>query len=104
MQPPDSPLTFEWDESKNKQNIAKHSLDFADAQDIFDNPILRRVDNRQDYGEERFIAYGEFNGHVVAIIYTIRKRNIYSIISFRRARGNERRAYYLWSQRYEKQD
>jgi len=37
---------------QNKTNIAKRDLDFADAWQIFDAPMLVRIDNRKDYGEE----------------------------------------------------
>lgn len=47
-------LTFEarlhsalkWDERKNEVKLRKHGLDFADAHQIFDLPILAAVDNR----------------------------------------------------------
>lgn len=97
-------VAFEWDERKNEKNIAERSLDFADAQLLFDNPVVRRADLRQDYGEERFIAYGELKGQVVVIAYTLRKVDICRIISLRKAKRNERRAYYSWLQEHEKQD
>ena len=28
-------MTFEWDENKNAENIRKHKVSFAKAQDIF---------------------------------------------------------------------
>ena len=46
-------MIFEWDEEKNKENIRKHYLDFADAWQIFEAPMLTRVDTREDYGEVR---------------------------------------------------
>jgi uncharacterized protein len=46
-------MEFEWDEAKNRQNIAKHGIDFADARRIFDKPVLLRPDDRKDYGENR---------------------------------------------------
>jgi len=49
-------MRFEWDEQKNKTNIRKHGLDFADAPEIFDEPTVVRLDTRQDYGEDRWIA------------------------------------------------
>ncbi|MDR1453486.1 MAG: BrnT family toxin, partial [Candidatus Margulisbacteria bacterium] len=30
-------MEFEWDEEKNKKNLAKHGVDFADAQYIFND-------------------------------------------------------------------
>lgn len=33
-------MVFEWDEAKNKANIAKHGIDFSDVPDIFRHPML----------------------------------------------------------------
>ena len=33
-------LIFEWDESKNRLNIAKHGVDFVDVGRMFDLPLL----------------------------------------------------------------
>ena len=45
-------MHFEWDEEKNKANIQKHGLDFAEAREIFTAPILVALDDREDYGED----------------------------------------------------
>jgi len=42
-------MKFEWDEDKNRENIRKHGIDFADAIEIFRHPILTNLDNRRDY-------------------------------------------------------
>ena len=36
-------MKFEWDENKNELNIEKHGLDFEDAAEIFDSPMLIAV-------------------------------------------------------------
>jgi len=46
-------MRFEWDEKKNKANIKKHGLDFADAPEMFDHPMLVSLDTRYDYDEDR---------------------------------------------------
>jgi uncharacterized protein len=33
-------MKFEWDEVKNRLNIQKHGIDFKDAADIFNHPML----------------------------------------------------------------
>jgi uncharacterized DUF497 family protein len=48
-------MDFEWDEAKNQQNIAKHGIDFQDAQRIFEKPFLISLDARREYGEERSV-------------------------------------------------
>lgn len=65
-------MEFEWDEAKREQNLAKHGVDFERAAAIFAGPVIERVDDRQDYGEERRIAMGEFAGGVIIVTFTWR--------------------------------
>ncbi len=85
-------MGFEWDEAKEEINIAKHGIDFIQAAQIFKRPILSKVDTRKDYGEERIIALGEYDGVILCVIYTIRNQSI-RIISAWRAGKNERQTY-----------
>jgi uncharacterized DUF497 family protein len=88
-------MKFEWDESKRCENIAKHGLDFADAAEVFNGPVVERLDARFDYGEERWIAFGLLRNILcVALVYTERSNRIIRIISFRKADKYEREAYY----------
>ena len=65
-------MSFEWDEAKRRANLQKHGVDFIDAAKIFLNPVLERVDDREDYGEERWIALGTYESAYFVIIYTWR--------------------------------
>ena len=84
---------FEWDPEKNQQNIAKHGVDFEDAKHIFGGYTIEFEDNRDDYGEERWCAFGEVKGHVMFVIYTWRGGAI-RLISARGATAGERKRYY----------
>ena len=48
-------MNYNWDEAKNEINISKHGLDFADVHLIFEGQVLEKLDDRFDYGEERWI-------------------------------------------------
>jgi uncharacterized DUF497 family protein len=85
-------MDFEWDESKRQANMAKHGIDFDDAIKIFSHRILERVDNRHDNGEARMRAIGISDGRELVVVYTMRGQ-VCRIISARRARRDERRAY-----------
>jgi len=85
-------MNFDWDEDKNAENIRKHELDFCDAWEVFERPMLQKLDVRQPYGEERYLAFGVLERKVVAIVFTERGDTI-RVISFRRARRDERRYY-----------
>jgi hypothetical protein len=51
-------LEFEWDEAKARINLEKHGVSFLTAAATFINERLERVDDRQDYGEIRWIEQG----------------------------------------------
>jgi uncharacterized DUF497 family protein len=65
-------------------------LDFADAWMIFEEPMLVDIDNREDYGEERFIGIGFLHNFVVVIIFTEPKEETIRVISLRKALNYER--------------
>lgn len=81
---------FEWDENKRLANIVKHGIDFEDALEVFFEPHLDEALNHPL--EARRKALGPIGDHLVAVIYTWRGTSI-RIISVRRARANEQRAY-----------
>ena len=81
---------FQWDASKSRTNLIKHGIAFDDATEIFYGTHIIR---RSKYGpEERWIAVGEAAGRLIAVIYTWRGKQV-RIISARRARAHEERAY-----------
>ena len=84
------PSQFEWDEEKDRANRAKHSIDFEEAKVIFDGPVLTAADEREDYGEERFISTGQLGTLVVVVVHTSRSGRI-RLISARMAKP-ERKA------------
>ena len=89
-------MKFEWDEAKNRQNIKKHGLDFADANSLFtgDVPFFVALDENEDYGEERWKGIGMLEGiMVVVVVYTEREKETIRIISMRKATSRERKAY-----------
>ena len=86
-------MNFEWDELKNEINIDKHGFDFADAYRVFDLPILVDLDERDDYGEDRWIGTGTLDGRVVVVVYTEPNEQTTRIISLRKALLHERRCY-----------
>lgn len=86
-------MQFEWDDSKNADNIRKHGIDFADAVDIFNHPMVEAVDDRYHYGEERWVAIGWIKMLVGVVVYTEREGDIVRIISARKATKVEVRGY-----------
>ena len=88
-----SGMRFEWDEQKNQSNLRKHGLSLADARKVFDAPLLVTLDDRFDYGEERWIAIGRVQSRTVVVVYTEPNEQTIRIISLRKALSHERTAY-----------
>jgi uncharacterized DUF497 family protein len=84
-------MRFEWDERKRGVNLEKHGLDFVDTIEVFEAPYVV-VPSSYVGEEERFLAVGRLAGRLVTVFYTTRSEAI-RIISFRRARHEERQKY-----------
>lgn len=85
-------MEFEWDEAKNQKNIRERGISFASGSRIFAGPVLQKLDNRRNYGEERIKVLSVVEGIILSVVYTMRGTTC-RIISVRRANKNERRAY-----------
>lgn len=86
-------VTFEWDENKRLANARKHGIDFADAARIFEGEIIVIHDDRFDYGETRYVAFGLLNGRVIVVAYTERDEKI-RLISARKGLKHEETCYF----------
>jgi uncharacterized DUF497 family protein len=88
-------LEFEWDDAKNSANIVKHGLEFAIACNVFKDVFaIERLDDRQDYGEERYVTIGMVDGRLLSVAYTMRSDDVVRIISARGATPLEKRQYH----------
>lgn len=86
-------MKLEWDKNKNQLNYEKHGLSFEDAKLVFASKTISFEDDREDYGEERFITLGELETRVVVIVHT--QRNFVTrIISMRKANEREKKIYF----------
>ncbi len=94
-------MLFEWDPDKNRSNLTKHGIDFATAALVFADPqLLLREDRVDETGEQRWHALGVAGGvePVLIVVHVSRESNhgeeIIRIISARKARARESRAYF----------
>ncbi|NJO37162.1 MAG: BrnT family toxin [Rhizobiales bacterium] len=89
---------FEWDDEKAAHNAEKHGVTFEEARPVFRDPFaIELLDDREDYGEDRFILIGMSATGVLVVVYVDRQeRN--RIISARKAEPNERRFYHEQNQ------
>jgi len=86
-------MNFEWDDTKRKSNIKNHGIDFINAPMIFTGYTLTILDDRYDYGEERFVTFGILDGRVVVVVHT-ETENLIRIISIPKATKYEEKAYF----------
>ena len=90
-------LEFEWHNAKAEANFSTHGVGFDLATTVFKDPFaIERLDDRKDYGEERFVMIGMAEGNVVLFVaYTERKnKESIRIISARRATQYEQDDYF----------
>jgi uncharacterized protein len=87
------PVRITFDADKRDWTLAKRGLDFADAAEVFAGVTLDREDDRQDYGEPRFISVGQLRGRVVIVVWTPRG-NSRHVISMRKANDREEARYW----------
>ena len=85
-------MKHEWDAEKNRKNVAKHGLNFEDAELVFAGTCVTFEDDRYDYGEERLFTLGVPAGRLVVIAHSPRDEGT-RIISMRKANRHEQEIY-----------
>ncbi len=81
-------MEYEWDEAKADRNAACHGVSFESITDFDWTKASVLEDNRNDYGERRFIAYGPIGNRLHCLVFTLRGERI-RIISLRKANSRE---------------
>jgi len=83
---------FIFDLNKSRLNLAKHGIDFVQAQLLWED--LNRVEKpSQTHDERRFLLTGAIDGTAWTAVVTYRD-DLIRIISVRRARKDERKNYF----------
>lgn len=88
-------MQFEWDDYKDRANIQKHGVSFAEAQTVFGDPLEFTIpDPDHSLGESRFLSVGMSDkGRLLVVSYTERPGYRVRLISARAASRNERRQH-----------
>jgi uncharacterized DUF497 family protein len=90
-------MRFEWDEAKNRRNLAKHGIAFEIARSVFGDPHALSVQDRVVGGEERWQTLGAVGGVVAVLVAHTHEEEageeVIRIISARKATPLERKAY-----------
>jgi uncharacterized DUF497 family protein len=69
-----SNVRFEWDKEKEQQNIARHGVDFVEAQEAFSDPFaVIRADDLHSQIEPRFFCFGRVLDEILTVRFTYRR-------------------------------
>lgn len=85
-------MDITYDPEKRDWTLAERGLDFEDAAHVFAGTTIDFVDDRNNYGEERWITFGRLQGRLIALVWTPRGEARH-IISMRKANDRERKIY-----------
>lgn len=89
-----TPAGFEWDEEKAKSNLRKHSVSFAEAATVFDDPLCLLInDPNHSIGEQRFLILGYSIASRLLLVVHCDRNEAIRIISARPATPSEKRSY-----------
>jgi uncharacterized DUF497 family protein len=88
-------VEFQWHDAKAEANLQNHGVSFDLPKTVFKDPFaIERLDDREDYGEQRFVIIGMAEGDVLLFVaYTEREEHI-RMISARRATQHEHDDYF----------
>lgn len=79
--------SFEFDTNKSQINLAKHGIDFIEAQELWNDPDLIEIPAKTS-DESRALVIAYYKGKYWSAVVTYRTPNV-RIISVRRARKSE---------------
>ena len=83
---------FEWDQDKNRSNLAKHGVSFEEAMGIFDGDHLS-IEDEGAHDEIRERSYGLIRGVLLLCVVHTDRDGVTRIISARKATPSERRYF-----------
>lgn len=90
-------MDFEWDDAKAALNLRKHGIAFEEAARVFLDPgRIDMLDDREEYGEERWLSIGWVDPVLLVVVHAVRgvHGEVTRIISARKANAYERAIYH----------
>jgi uncharacterized DUF497 family protein len=82
-----------YDPQKRADTLSNRAPDFEDVAEVFAGNVYETEDNRQDYGEIRWLTVGFLNGRLVMVVWTARG-DARHVISMRKCNEREKRKYF----------
>ena len=81
-------MRVHFDPNKNERNVRERGLSFEQAAEFDFSSALVFVDERQDYGETRYVALGMLSDRLHVLCFTETDDGI-RVVSFRKANSRE---------------
>lgn len=81
-------MQITYDPAKRAKTLAERGLDFEDAPEVFTGRTYTALDERHDYGEDRYITAGFLRGKMVVLVWT-QRGDTRRIISMRHCHVDE---------------
>ncbi|MBU2135625.1 MAG: BrnT family toxin [Alphaproteobacteria bacterium] len=85
-------MEISFDREKSARNEAERGLPFSMVEDFIWDTALVAIDERFDYGEDRWIALGNIGARLFVLVFTETQDGI-RVISFRKANAREAKRY-----------
>jgi uncharacterized DUF497 family protein len=85
-------MDISYDAAKDRANRRRHGISLAEAARMNWSAVLERLDDRNDYGEDRYTALGLIEDRVYFVVY-VDRGEIRRVISLRKANTRECRDY-----------
>jgi len=86
-------MNFIWHETKRQANLKRHGVDFSVAERVFAGPTLTFEDDRETYGERRWVTLGLSGTKVMVIVHTESEDEI-RVISMREGDNDEQLLFF----------
>lgn len=87
-------IQLEWDDDKALSNLEKHGVSFETACDVFFDPFVVTLERQEAEGEVRSVIVGmTAYWQVLYVVHTVRKDEVFRLISARPATRSEHRRY-----------
>ena len=87
-------MEFEWNPDKERSNVEKHGVDFAEASTAFGDPFEYTIaDPDHSLGEHRYLSMGNSSHNRLLVVCYAERADQIRIISAREASRCERQQY-----------
>ena len=84
-------MEFEWDPAKARENLRVHRVNFAVAQDVFEDENAITIEDFGAEGEQRFRTLGMNGlGRLLVVVYTYQGEKIRLISAWKASRKQEK--------------